>query len=327
MSGQTAGTQAPFETTSNVDVTVWDRLRRFAEVWIYAPAQIIREDWRGRVGVAIITMFVLMGTVGVAVVDEPSYAQGDRNLNVFEDLDYPLGTDGRGVSYFAMIAYSTPQILLMVLAGAVFTTAMAAMVGVVSGFLLGTVDRVLMTISDTAMAIPSLPLIIVVASIIEPKNPLLVGIILSINAWAGLARTVRSQALSIREESYVEASRIMDIDLSRIVALDILPNIMPYVAVNFMRSGRRVIFQAIALYYLGVLPYSQDNWGTLLNRAFQQGNIWNWDVSYAFWVPLSAVILLSLGLILLSQSLDAVFNPRVRARHVTDADQPRAETN
>jgi peptide/nickel transport system permease protein len=119
----------------------------------------------------------------------------------------------------------------------------------------------------------------------------------------------------------------MDIDLSRIVALDILPNIMPYVAVNFMRSGRRVIFQAIALYYLGVLPYSQDNWGTLLNRAFQQGNIWNWDVSYAFWVPLSAVILLSLGLILLSQSLDAVFNPRVRARHVTDADQPRAETN
>ncbi len=157
--------------------------------------------------------------------------------------------------------------LIMITAGAVFSVAIATLVGTVSGYKGGRVDRALTVVTDIAMTIPGLPLIILLAALIEPTHPVTVGIVLTINAWAGLARAIRSQVLTLRDHSYVEASRIMGVPTRRIVVDDILPNIMPYVLVNFVQSARGVIFGSVALYYLGVLPFSNENWGVMLNDA------------------------------------------------------------
>lgn len=287
---------------------------------IYVPFLIVWSDWRGRLGLSIIVAYLLMGTVALRLLAPPVYEQGARGENIFQSAEFPLGTDPSGISLFSQIVYSTPEMLLMVGGGAFFATGVATVVGLVSGYKGGTVDRVLMTITDIAMTIPGLPLVVVIAAITRPENAIIVGIILSINAWAGLARTLRSQALVLRQESYIEASRLMDLRLSKIVTKDILPNVMPYIAVNFMNAGRRVIFSAVGLYYLGILPYRRANWGTLLNDAFRSGNIWDPQIAYWFYIPLLVIIMFSLGLILLSQAMDAVFNPRLRAKHTRDDD-------
>jgi peptide/nickel transport system permease protein len=229
-------------------------------------------------------------------------------------MTYPLGTTQSGVDLLALIIDSTPFILLMVLAGGVWATSVAIVVGTISGYKGGTVDTVITSISDLFMAIPGLPLIIVLAIALSPENPLLLGVILTINYWAGLGRSIRSQVLSIREESYVEASRTMGTSTPRIIVKDVLPNIMPYIMVNFVLAARYTIFASVGLYFIGVLPYTGQNWGVTLNNAYNQGGLFTLGALHWLLVPIVAIVGLAFGLILVSQGMDRIFNPRVRTR-------------
>ncbi|MCU4744363.1 ABC transporter permease [Halobacteria archaeon AArc-m2/3/4] len=255
-----------------------------------------------------------MGTIGVVLVEAPEIGQGPRFAALFTD-GHILGTDNQGRDLLALTVHATPAMLEMIISGAVFTTIVATIVGTVSGYKGGIIDRISMVVTDIMLTIPGLPLVIVIAAILDPRTPWVVGIVLTINAWAGLARTIRAQVLTVREESYVEASRVMGFSTSGILRRDIIPQLMPYIGVNFMQAARNVIFASVGLYYLGVLPFTHYNWGIILNQAYGGGALWN--VSYFHWmaVPIVTISLISLSLILLTQSADRVFNPRVRAKH------------
>jgi peptide/nickel transport system permease protein len=179
------------------------------------------------------------------------------------------------------------------------------------------------------MTIPGLVLVIALASALELEgDPYVIGVLLSVNAWAGLARSIRSQVLTLRDADYVEASRIMGIPTRKIIRSDIVPNIMPYVTMNFVQQARNVIFFSVALYLLGVLPYTGANWGVMMNAAYQQaGAVSSPQAFHWLLVPMLAIISLSLGLTLIAQGADRLFNPRVRARHAKSvADSDDADT-
>jgi len=193
---------------------------------------------------------------------------------------------------------------------------MATLVGTLSGYKSGDpTDRILMTLTDIMMTIPGLPLIIVISAVFPPKSPYVVGLLLTINAWAGLARSIRSQVLSVREEAYVEASRLMGFKTRSIIRNDILPNIMPYVVINLANSARRVIFASVGLYFLGILPFTTLNWGVVLNLAHKNGAMYTKSTLYWILEPTIAIVMLSLAFILIAQGMDRLFNPRVRARN------------
>lgn len=151
----------------------------------------------------------------------PSTSQGPRLVGVFETLKYPLGTTSAGVDLTAAIIHSTPDILLMVVAGGVWATGVALLVGTVAGYKGGRTDTVLMSVSDFFMAIPGLPLVIILAITFSPENPIFVGAI-----------------LTIRENSYVEASRVMGVITPQIILKDVIPNLLPYVTMNFVFAAR-----------------------------------------------------------------------------------------
>lgn len=176
-----------------------------------------------------------------------------------------------------------------------------------------------MSLTDILMTIPGLPLVIVLAVILEPDEPWMVGIILTINAWAGLARAIRSQVLTLRNESFVEASRLMGISTPTIIAKDIVPGLMPYITVNFVNSARGVIFSSVGLYFLGILPFTNLNWGVMMNLAYSTGGaLYSVDVLHWLLIPMITIIILSLGLILFAQGTDRIFNPRVRVRQMSN---------
>ncbi len=308
--------QMAVEVTADVEITRLDWAKQFIDEAILAPVRIIWSDWRARVGTLIILLYLFMGTAATLLVETPHSNQGPAMLMPFQDLTHPLGTDGLGQDMLGLIVHATPNMLRMILAGGVFTVAMATVIGLFSGYKGGFFDRVMMTITDITMTIPGLPLIIVLAAILEPENPYLIGIVLTINAWAGLARALRSQVLTLRDEEYVEASRAMGIPTRTIVYEDILPNLMPYIMVNFVAAARGVIFGSVALYFLGILPFSNLNWGVTMNLAYETGGaLYALQSAHWLFIPMGAVVLLSFGLILFSQGMDRVFNPRVRARH------------
>ena len=317
-----------FETDiSRGQMSLRERLYAALDIWLLTPARIIWSDTRARVGLLVILAFVLMGTVGVRLAEPTSMGSNARLIPPLTDLNHPLGTDLFGRDLLSLLVYATPDMLKMIFAGAVFATTIGTIVGTVSGYVGGRTDRVLTTVSDIAMTIPGLPLVIVLAAIINPENPYLVGILLTVNAWAGLARTIRTQVLAYRDEAYVEASRLMNVPTHEILLKDITPNVMPYILVNFMQSAREVIFGSVGLYFIGVLPYSSANWGVMMNEAYNKGGaLYTLKTVHWFLVPMLAVILLSFGLILVAQGMDRLFNPRIRARHAKTISEEEQET-
>lgn len=321
----------PFDTGATGTMTRRERYRVLLDDFLIAPFRIMWADWRARVGGLIILLYVLMGSVGLWIVSEPEVAEGPRYVRPFDSAHtfdffglplwtHPLGTDNLGRDLLSQTVYATQPMLEMIVAGALFTTLMATLVGTLSGYKGGRVDRLMMTFNDILMTIPGLPLIIVIAVFLQPRSPWVVGLILTINAWAGLARAIRSQVLTLREEAFVEASRLMGISTSRILSKDIIPGLMPYILVNFVNTARAVIFASVALYFLGILPSTgQGNWGVMMNRAYNTGGALH-SLETAHWllVPMAAIVILSFGLILFAQGTDRVFNPRVRARHAGD---------
>lgn len=300
---------------SQIEVTRSERIRTFLTEYVYEPALIAWDDWRTRIGGVLVLVYLLMGTLGVLLYPVPTSNQVPRNLQPFESMEAPLGSNQQGIDILGQAIHATPDMLLMVLAGAVWATAIAVIIGTVSGYKGGRVDRVVTTFSDVMMSIPGLPFVMVIAFIYQPTNPLVIGPLIMINYWAGLGRSIRSQVLTLREESYVEASRAMGVDTWKILTKDIIPSMMPFVLVNFAFAARYVVFAAVGLYYLGVLPTGLGNWGLQLDRAYNDYSaLVGSGQEYLIVVPLLFIMLFGLALVLLAQGLDRLFNPRVRTR-------------
>jgi peptide/nickel transport system permease protein len=308
-----------FQTTIPDDVqpsTTTERIYRGLDLYLLAPLRVGFSDWRLPVGGAIVLFFILMGTVGVRIVPEPSLSDGLPYTKALVDWSVPLGTTRLGHGVGKQIVHATPAMLKMALAGAIVSTGLAVVIGTVAGYKGGKTDSVLMTFTDIVMTIPALPLVIILAAVYQPRDPFVVGMILAIDNWPGLARSLRSQVLTIREESYVEAARAMGIPTHTVLGRDIVPQLMPYILINSANSARRVIFESVALYFLGFLPFSTFNWGVMMNLSYQAGALVNWD-QFGHWLlaPMLTLTAFSFGLIILSQGLDRVFNPQLRARH------------
>lgn len=317
---RTEGTDtSPFETISDVETSRSTRYRKFLEKHVVVPLRIFLGDWRGIVGTIIVGIYVFMGTVGVLVLERPSPNEGSPNAPPFETMALPLGTDALGQGIFRSLVYATPTMLLMILSGGVFAIFVASLVGITAGYKGGRVDTLLMGVSDMMIALPGLPLVMVITTIFAPRSAILVGILLAINQWAGLARTLRSQVLTLREESYVEAARVMGLPTYRIIIDDIVPGLMPYILISFVNAARAVIFGSVALYFLGVLPFSNFNWGVMMNIANDQGNALVVPAyRHTILFPMLAIVGLSMGLVLIAQAADRLFNVRLRSRHESE---------
>jgi peptide/nickel transport system permease protein len=302
-----------------------DDVRRALDVYIYAPFAVALEDIRTLVGGSIIVLFILTATVGVRIVDPPKVSEGPIFYPPFQSVTYPLGTGGLGKNLFAQVVHSAPDMLVMILSGAILSVIVGTTIGAVAGYKGGELDRILMGVTDVVLTIPSLALVIVLAAIYQPERAWVVGIILGIDNWPRLSRTIRSQVLSIREEAFTEASRIMGLSERTILRKDVVSNLMPYISINFASSSRNIIFESVALYFLGVLPFTSQNWGVMLNEAYQNISLTDPGKLYVILVPMVVIVIVSLGFILFAQGLDRVFNVRLRARHAktvsNDGDQ------
>lgn len=327
--GGVTGDTGVFGIVSDADaLTRREKLVRWVDMHILTPYRIIRSDWRATFGIAVILFFVFVGTVVVRFVPYPRTGDYPRYAKPFENLEYPLGTDIAGRSILDQLIHATPEMLIIAFSGAVVAMSIGVAIGVLSGYKGGRWDDALMTITDVIICIPGLPLVIVIAAIFPPDNPWLLGFILAIDNWPGLARALRSQVLTLREESYIEAGRAMGRSSAAILWDDILPQLMPYITINAAGAARGVIFQAVGLYFIGVLPRGGLNWGLMMQNAYEQGSAVSNPALAGHWLyaPMFVLLVMSTGLILLSQGLDRIFNPRLRARHAkTTSDEEDVE--
>jgi len=316
-----------FETTATYEETALDVYQDKFDQYIAEPTRILWDDYRGRFGIIIATVYLLMGTVGASVIPAPEPNMGPRMVQPFTDPQFILGTDGLGQGLLSLMVHATPPMLKMILAGAVFANLLGVSVGLYAGYVGGVTDKAIMTIVDTIHAIPGIPLLIILAAILQPSDPFLVGIILSVQRWTGRARTVRSQVIPLANEEHVEASRALGQSKSSLLVGEILPHLMPYVFIGFLSGATYIVFASVGLYFLGILPFTTQNWGVVLNFAYEQsGALYSLEAAHWIVVPLVTIVGLNVGLTMLAQAFDQVFNPRVRARHRARRQSEKRET-
>ncbi len=293
-------------------------IRGLIHDWIIVPGKILVRNKKALVGFLILIFYFIIGTIGPFVTPYPkSYScevyLPPTLLQWPPSLEHPLGCDYFGKDIWAQLVWGAPVVLQIAFIAGFVTTLIGITIGMIAGFKGGTLDTTLMSITDIVMTIPGLPLLIVLATVIRTSDPWAVGLMLSVTAWAGLARAIRSQVLSIRQREFIEAAKTGGLSTWNIVFREIMPNLMSYIAINFIFATTGAIYASVGLYFLGVLPFTSFNWGIMLNMAYSQaGSHYSFSTMHYIAAPILAVIGLQIGLILFSYSVDEIFNPRLR---------------
>lgn len=280
--------------------------------WYHLWRVLCRKPSR-MVGAIIVVLFVLAAVFGPLLY--PAQLPTDANdMFAGPSLAHPLGTDFQGADVLALLITGTQYVLASAALASVFTVVIGAGIGLYAGFRQGMPDSLLMRLTDVVLTIPSFPLLLVLSTVWKFGSPWAMGLVLGLTGWGGLARAVRAQTMSLRERGFVEAARGLGFSTFHIVRKELLPNMAPYVAMTLLIGVTSFIYAQVGLFYLGVLPFTSSNWGVMIQLAVNNGvTVTGMGLSYLL-SPLLAILILTLGVVLVVDALDEVFNPRLRAQ-------------
>ncbi|QDP98842.1 ABC transporter permease [Microlunatus elymi] len=274
--------------------------------------RILREDKSALMGAFIVCVYVVVAILGPIVAHIPDVPSGEAYL--LPSWKHPLGTDFIGNDTLTSLIIGTRPVIEVGIASAVIVVFVGVVVGLFSGYVGGPLDYLIMRVTDIFLTIPGLPLIIVIASVVHTTSPWVLAVILSVTAWAGLARAVRSQAMSLRTSDFIDAARVQNLSMNNMIGRQLLPNVGPYVAIHFLLAVTGAIYAEVGLFVLGVAPVSGTNWGIMINLAMNQGALYTSKSLLYLLAPMAAIVLLQVALVFFARALDKLFNPRLRVQ-------------
>jgi peptide/nickel transport system permease protein len=178
-----------------------------------------------------------------------------------------FGTDDLGRDLLTRVLYGGRVSILIGLLAAAVGTGVGSLVGALAGYFGGRTDNILMRATDTAYAIPTLPLLIVLGSYARSAT-LTIGLIIGLLSWMATARVVRGSVLSIREMAWVEAARAIGLSHTRVILRHVLPNVAgPIIVGATLAVGNAIILESsLSFLGLGVQP-PIPTWGNMLMDA------------------------------------------------------------
>jgi peptide/nickel transport system permease protein len=231
--------------------------------------------------------------------------------------EHPLGTDANGMDVMTRLMYGGRVSLLVGFVVVFIEIVIGIVIGGVSGYFGGWVDTMLMRFVDLFNAIPYWPIMIIAGSVmdtleIDPYARIfLLMLILGIMGWTGIARVVRGQILTLREQDFMVATEATGIRVSRRIFKHLVPNVIPLLIVQATMSLGEIIIMEATLSFLGLgIKHPLASWGSIINAAtdiFVMTNFW------FIWIPAGLLILLTvLGFNFVGDGLRDAFDPRMK---------------
>jgi ABC-type dipeptide/oligopeptide/nickel transport system ATPase component/ABC-type dipeptide/oligopeptide/nickel transport system permease subunit len=264
-----------------------------------------------RAGVAVLTVLV---AVAVAAPLLAPYAPNARPGVPFSppSVAHLLGTNDIGDDLLSLLIYGARTSLLVGAIAAVAATAIGTLVGLVAGLVRGWVDAVAMRLVDVTLSLPFLPLMIVVGAFLGPGLATQILVITAV-MWAGPARELRAQILSLRERDHVQAAQSMGAAPGYVVVRHLLPGVASLVVPQFVLAAKRAVMFEAALSFLGIGAGGAVSWGTMLFSAHRRSafltDAWLW------WVlpPGLAIAATVIGLALVGYGIEQRLRPQTTA--------------
>jgi peptide/nickel transport system permease protein len=266
------------------------------------------------VGIALLAALGLFIIIGDLLVD----TEDARPLSVPTlrppSHDYPFGTDRQGRDLLAVMIAGTPLTLRIGFIAGFLGVGLGTVLAFIGAYYRGLIDTMIRGIADIGLTVPGLLVLIIIA--VSIKGTLTVNqmaIVVASLAWLYPTRTIRAQVLSLRERGYVEVARLSGMSGPGIIFLELMPNLLPYLAATLVSSVSSAILASIGLEVLGLGPIDAPTLGMTLywvnfNAAMINGWWWWWTA------PTVIILTVFLGLFFLTVGLDEIANPRLRRR-------------
>lgn len=269
--------------------------------------------WEGRIGSAIFLLFLLISIIGPSLLPadplQIHYLGSGRVARLLSPHEFvPLGTDFYGRDVFAQLVLGTRTAFIVSIVSTLFMAVIGTNVGLIAAYFGGRVDAFLMRITDLAFAVPFLPFAVILVALLQPS---LWNIILTISClmWRTTARVIRSQVLSIKQQTFVKAARVAGASHARIIYLHIFPNVLPMALLYVAFGISWAVLSEASLSFLGFGDSNRMSWGQMLYFAYTSASIrtaWWWTVP-----PGICITLFVLSVFLIGRQYERHVNPRL----------------
>ena len=230
--------------------------------------------------------------------------------------EHLLGQDDTGRDVLSSVFYGARISLLVGFTASFIGIVLGATVGMIAGYAGGGVDTVLMRFVDGILVIPSLPLMLVIIAV-AGRGITNIILVIGLLSWTYMARIVRAQVLSVKEQRFILRARAIGVGHIGIMVNHILPQALPVIFAEATLDISYAILSEATLSFLGLGDPTLISWGSMLNRAFLRGAV----TRGAWWYlvpPGLALAWVTLGLTLVSNTIQEVVNPRLKTHHLFD---------
>jgi peptide/nickel transport system permease protein len=274
----------------------------------------VKLNRRIKAASVLLLLFLIVGVVmpHFAPYDPRSWNTVPRNLQPSQA--HLLGTTSLGQDTFWLLTFAVQNSLFVGVLVAFFATVFGVLAGLIGGFVGGWIDRVLTLLMDVFISVPSLPILILVSSLLQGKTSLLtISLVLIVFNWPWPARQVRSIALSMREREFINTARFSGAGTLSIIVREIFPYVLTWSLANFANTVLVAIATESGLAVIGLSSVQQATLGTMIYWGLQYQAL----LAHRWWwigTPVIAVVLLFVALFLASTGF-ADFSAERRGRH------------
>ena len=231
--------------------------------------------------------------------------------------DHLLGTDDKGMDVFVRLMYGGRISLTIGFIVVIFETIIGIVLGGIAGYYGGWVDQVIMRIVDIFNCIPTLPILLIASAVIDSwqltadQRIYILMVMITLFSWSGIARLVRGQILSLREQEYITATEVMGFSTARKIFKHLIPNVMPQLIVAMTLGLGSVILYESTLSYLGLgVQLPKAAWGTMISTA-NDPQVLNYHLN--MWLPAGIMIVIAvLGFNFVGDGLRDAMDPKSR---------------
>lgn len=280
---------------------------------------VLKKNRKAQVGFIIFMGFIL---VAVLAPEIARYSPSNTNFPPLEppSAQHWFGTTGLGQDVYSQFIWGTRSSLIVGFGATLISTLLAVAVGMYPAYWGGWLDRVMATFTNIFLVIPGLPLMIVAAAYVHHSNTLTMMAIIGLTGWAGRARVLRSQTLSLARREFVWAARLTGASDWRVLVHEILPNMLSLFMASLLYGILGAILAEAGLEFLGLGNLSGVSWGSLLYWANNGGAV----LDGAWWWLLPGglgIAVFGSSLALMNFGLDEVTNPRLRQTSMVSRDR------
>ncbi|MBQ4428728.1 MAG: ABC transporter permease [Clostridia bacterium] len=275
-------------------------------------AGFIGRIWRhrqGRIGLILLIFLSLVAIFAPLIAPYDPYDVTQRaDKGLAPSLEHPLGTSiTTGQDVFSMLVYGTRVSLLVGLITGIAIALLGSVLGVAAGYLGGAVDMLLMRIVDVMIVIPTLPLTILITNVFG-KSYVVIVLVFVLFGWTGLARTVRSLVLRLKNADYVKSAELAGAGRWYVMKTHILPAVSHLVIMSTALSCAGIMIAEAGLSFLGLGNPTAISWGKMLADAQSGGSMlfgqWWTIIAPGIGIFISVFAFMRLGL-----AIEGIVNP------------------